>query len=132
MNPLQFVVSTGRCNARPRRSGGLDHRSRRRLAYAAFVLCAAAALLPDSASRADALHIYTWREDTAGMVPGASSMIWVRARYGSDKKPIGASWQSELTRNFWSRLMFPKMAEHGDLEHGETTVYGRGDHPQAA
>jgi hypothetical protein len=38
----------------------------------------------------------------------------------------------DLPLKFWSRLMFPRMMEHGDLEHSETTIYVRGDHPQAA
>ena len=39
---------------------------------------------------------------------------------------------AELTRDSSSRLMFPKTVEQGDLDHGKTTVFGRGDYSQAA
>jgi hypothetical protein len=37
----------------------------------------------------------------------------------------------ELTRDFWSRLMFPRLVEQGELDH-DKALYARGDHPQAA
>ena len=37
----------------------------------------------------------------------------------------------EVTRDFWSRLMFPKLVEQGGLDHDEA-FYDRGDYPQAA
>jgi hypothetical protein len=82
------------------------------MVYAAYVVFGAMAFLPEYASRADALQIYTWREDTARMIPEASPMIWVSIRYGADKRPIGASWQTARPAEFVARETAAALKSH--------------------
>ena len=62
-------------------------------------------------------------------ISAALEAIGERLRTGPLRLQVQTSGtEADPPVNSWSRLMFPRMVEQGDLGDGETTVYDRGDH----